>query len=99
MGGDELQVEREALKRNAKGFGDGSKALRRVFDQLNSALSAEGDCWGNDNTGKAFASEYTGTRDSALKTFPSLEKSLNGIESGVQKMGTNYDQAEHASGG
>jgi uncharacterized protein YukE len=99
MSGDELQVERDALKRNAKGFGDGSTALKTVFGQLSSALSAEGECWGNDDTGKAFASKYTPVRDSTLKSFPSLEKSLTDIEKGVQKMAKNYDQAEEASGG
>lgn len=99
MGSDELRVERDALRRDAKGFGDGSEALKKVFDQLNSALSAEGTCWGNDKTGEAFANKYTPVRDSTLKSFPSLEKSLTDIEKGVQKMAKNYDQAEKASGG
>jgi uncharacterized protein YukE len=99
MGSDELRVEREALKRSAKGFGDGSETLKNVFEKLKSALSAEGACWGNDDTGKAFSSKYTPTRDSAYKTFPSLAKSLKEIEGGIQKMAKNYDQAEEASGG
>jgi uncharacterized protein YukE len=99
MGSDELRVEREALRNSAKGFGDGSEALKKVFDKLKAALSAEGACWGNDDTGKAFAKNYTPTHDSAYKTFPSLAKSLKDIEGGVQKMAKNYDQAEEASGG
>jgi uncharacterized protein YukE len=99
MGNDELRVEREALKKNAKGFGDGSESLKRVFEQLKSALSAEGECWGNDDTGKAFASKYTPSRDEAYKSFPALAKNVKDIEGGVQKMAKNYDQAEEASGG
>jgi uncharacterized protein YukE len=99
VSGDELQVERDALKRNAKGFGDGAKTLKGVFDRLSSALSAEGACWGGDDSGKAFEGNYTKPRDSAFKSFPSLEKSLKDIESGVQRMAKNYDGAEEASGG
>ena len=99
MGDFELQVEREALRKSAKGFGDESEALKHVFDRLKSALSAEGACWGGDDTGKAFADKYTPTVDSADKTFPSLAKSLKDIEDGVKKMAKNYDQAEEASGG
>lgn len=98
MGNDELKVERAALKKNAKGFGDGSTTLKGVFDRLQSALDSEGECWGNDNTGKAFSSKYTPARDDALKAFPGLAKKLQGIEGGIQKMAGGYDRAEDASG-
>lgn len=99
MSGEELRVEREALRNSAKGFGDGSDKLKHVFDKLKAALSAEGACWGNDDTGKAFSGKYTPTQESAYKTFPSLAKSLKEIEGGIKKMAKNYDQAEEASGG
>jgi uncharacterized protein YukE len=99
MGDDELRVERAALKRNAEGFGSGAKTLEQIFDRLNSALSAEGKCWGADDTGKAFESNYTKPEQSALKTFPSLVKSLGDIENGVKRMADNYNKAEEASGG
>jgi hypothetical protein len=99
MSGDELQVERDALKRNATGFGDGAKALEAVFNRLTAALAAEGNCWGNDDTGKAFEKNYTKPKQDALDTFTGLAKSLRGIEKGVRTMATNYDAAEHASGG
>jgi uncharacterized protein YukE len=99
VGDDELRVERDALRKSAKGFGDGSETLKHVFDRLRSALSAEGACWGDDKTGAAFASTYTPTRDSAYTTFPSLAKSLKDIEGGIRAMAANYDRAEEASGG
>lgn len=99
MGGGELQVERAELRSKATGFGDGAQALGRALLTLSSALTAEGNCWGNDDTGKAFASKYTQPRDDALKAFSSLQKSLDGIEKNVRTMADNYDGAEKASGG
>jgi uncharacterized protein YukE len=99
MGYDQLEVHREALKRHSKGFGDGAKELGRIFAKLDSALAAEGSCWGNDDTGKAFEGKYKAPKETATKAFPALEKSLTKIEAGVRHMAKNYDQAEHASGG
>lgn len=99
MSSDELQVERDALKRNAKGFSDGAKALEAVFNLLTSALSAEGNCWGDDDTGKAFEQNYTKPKQDVTDSFTGLAKSLRAVDKGVQRMATNYDGAEHASGG
>jgi uncharacterized protein YukE len=99
MGDEELRVEREALKRSAKGFGDGSETMTNVFEKLKSALSAEGACWGNDDTGKAFAKNYQPAQEGAYKSLPSMAKTLKDIEGGIQKMAKNYDAAEEASGG
>jgi uncharacterized protein YukE len=55
---DVMRVDSVALRQAAPRFSALSGQLDGVFRQLAAALAAEGECWGTDDTGKAFAKEY-----------------------------------------
>lgn len=99
MGYDELRVQRDALKRHAKGFDDGADKLKAILGRLEAALAAEGKCWGADETGKAFESKYAEAKKSAVESIKSMTKNLGKIEDGLRKTADNLGQAEEASGG
>ncbi|MER7546471.1 WXG100 family type VII secretion target [Actinomadura sp.] len=92
-----LEVDTEELKRAGKGFHDGANQLKAIYDRLNSALMAEGECWGTDETGKTFAEGYKEPSTQVLESFPKLQKGLDGIKKGVDQMAKTYKQAEDAS--
>ncbi|MFD0691548.1 WXG100 family type VII secretion target [Actinomadura fibrosa] len=92
-----LEVDTEALKRAGKGFHDGATALNGIFQRLDSALAAEGKCWGQDETGKKFEEGYGEPSANVLKMFPQFVKGLDGIKKGVDQMADTYKAAEDAS--
>ncbi|WUH98125.1 WXG100 family type VII secretion target [Spirillospora sp. NBC_00431] len=92
-----LEVDTEELKRAGKGFHDGATSLKGIYDRLKSALSAEGECWGADETGKTFAEGYKEPSQNVVDAFPKLEKGLDGIKKGVDQMAKTYKQAEESS--
>jgi uncharacterized protein YukE len=55
---DVMRVDSAALRQAVPRFAAVSSQLDGVFRRLAAALAAEGECWGADDTGKAFAKEY-----------------------------------------
>lgn len=99
MSGDEVAVERAALRRQAKRFGDGATKVNAIFKALESALAAEGQPWGNDATGKSFESHYKQPHQTMESSFEALPKKLQQAQDAVESMADNYDNAETSSGG
>jgi uncharacterized protein YukE len=97
MSGEELRVEPGTLRRHAKGFSEGGEELKRIFDTLDGKLSAEGKCWGSDETGQQFEQGYEKPRKGAYDTFAELPGTLKDIKSGLDKMAKNFEDAEDAS--
>ncbi|MFD0900996.1 WXG100 family type VII secretion target [Actinomadura sediminis] len=94
---DYLEVDTEALKRSGEGFHTGAQTLKSIHDRLSNALSAEGKCWGADETGQQFEQGYWEPAGNVLKMFGQLAEGLDGIKKGVDKMAKTYKQAEEAS--
>lgn len=92
-----LEVDTEELKRAGKGFERGAGRLEGIYKRLNEALSAEGECWGSDETGQTFAQGYKEPATSVLESFPKLKGGLEGIKKGVDQMAKTYKAAEDAS--
>ncbi|XRQ10853.1 WXG100 family type VII secretion target [Actinomadura welshii] len=94
---EHLEVDTEELKRAGEGFNTGAVQLLAIYNRLTSALSAEGECWGSDETGQTFAQGYTEPSTSVLESFPKLKDGLEGIKKGVDQMAKTYKAAEDAS--
>jgi uncharacterized protein YukE len=95
----ELWVDPEGLKRSAKGFTKGAQQLKKIHDQLDGKMSAEGKCWGADDTGKQFEADYLKPSQDVLKLFGELSKGLSDIKTGLDKMAKVYEKAEESATG
>ncbi|GAA2101583.1 WXG100 family type VII secretion target [Actinomadura alba] len=93
----ELRVDPAGLRRSAEGFTEGSKQLGKIHDALDGKLSAEGKCWGADDTGKQFEGDYLKHAEKVLKQFGDLSKSLTEIKTGLDEMAKIYQKAEEGS--
>lgn len=96
MGG-EVRVYPKALQRARTGFEDGSTQLKAIFDRIGSQLSAEGKCWGSDETGQQFEKDYLPHAQSLQKSAPGMAKTLAEIGKGVDEMARRYMAAEDDS--
>lgn len=95
----ELWVDPAGLRRAAEGFTRGSKKLEQIHQTLDGRLSAEGKCWGADETGQQFEKDYLQPSQEVSKAFGELSKALSAIKDGLDKMAKSYEEAEEKSKG
>ncbi|MEW2358915.1 hypothetical protein [Spirillospora sp. NPDC029432] len=96
---NELRVERDALKRAGDGFKAGADSLAAAGSSLEGKLSAEGKCWGADETGQAFEKDYAKNAQDVLKMITSIVENLGQMKEGIDRMAGTLGDAEDASGG
>lgn len=68
-----MDVDPEALRSAAPKVAATSDAVGDVLDKLTAAIEAEGDCWGTDDSGQAFAKDYS----------PAVEQVRDGLDNAV----------------
>ncbi|RZS40712.1 hypothetical protein EV193_10323 [Herbihabitans rhizosphaerae] len=95
-GGFGLKAE-EAKKASGK-FGEASNQMEEARKALFRVLDAEGECWGNDESGQAFSKDYkpavTGVRDA----FGKLVTGIKAFETNVKGASSNHQNIDHKSG-
>lgn len=85
-----------ALKASAPVYQAHSQTLTDIYDTLVGKLNDAGDCWGNDDAGKAFAAKYV---DPAVKALDQIAKTCEGLGSagqGTYTWAINYMTAQDA---
>lgn len=95
----ELRVERDALKTSGTAFQDGAQAITQMAATLTAALSAEGKCWGADETGQAFEKDYLKNATDVQQLFESVAKNIEELKAGIDRMAGTLGDAEDATGG
>lgn len=92
-----FEVDVPGLRRGASQFGASSDSLDAVLQALNSALQAEGQCWGGDESGQAFAKEYVPNSTATLDAFKNLTKALDDIRAGVEQSADEYEGTDQGN--
>lgn len=92
-----FEVDVAGLRRGGAQFSASGDSLDGVMKALNSALSAEGECWGGDESGQAFAKEYVPNAKGTLEAFTNLTKALNDIRTGVDQSADAYEGADQGN--
>ncbi|MBW4716078.1 WXG100 family type VII secretion target [Saccharothrix obliqua] len=86
-----FQVDVPGLRRGGARFSGAGDALDGVLRQLDSALRAEGRCWGDDESGQAFAGGYVPASTATLDAFRRLAGALQDIRTGVDRSADTYE--------
>ena len=89
-------VDPAALQSNAPDYQSHAATLSEIYQTLTDSLNAEGDCWGNDDAGKAFAAKYVGPATSALNQIQATCQGLGTTAQGVYTWAQNYLNAQDA---
>ncbi|GAA3842333.1 hypothetical protein GCM10022243_05910 [Saccharothrix violaceirubra] len=90
-------VDVSGLRQGGTQFGAAGDSLDGVLRTLDSALSAEGQCWGNDESGQAFAKEYVPNSKATLEAFGSLATALAEIRGAVDQTADAYEGSDHGN--
>jgi uncharacterized protein YukE len=89
-----LWIDPAALRDAAPWFGRLANSVDDVFHGLASALDVEGECWGRDRTGVAFAQSYVEAATQTRDALPGLRDAVRGVGRAVSAVADGTDAAE-----
>ena len=84
-GGSGFTAEPDAVLRASNGLVTAADGLDGALKALQGALSGQGECWGNDDSGKEFAKDYVPGAQGAVDGFTNLVEGLRGMQQNVAK--------------
>lgn len=87
-------VDPSSLQGNAPDYGAAAAQVQSIYGTLTGQLQAEGDCWGNDAAGSAFAAKYVGPALSALQQMDTTHQGLQSMVDGICNWAKNYVSAD-----
>ncbi|WP_068275038.1 WXG100 family type VII secretion target [Aldersonia kunmingensis] len=91
---EQVRVEPDALRAVAPRFAELSDAVESARQTLASALSAEGECWGADESGESFAKGYADDVSPTVDAIASLVTVLDSIRQRLVTTADNYDATD-----
>ena len=83
--GGGFTADPDAVLRAMPGLNTAADGLDDAAKALQSALSAQGNCWGDDDSGKEFAKDYVPGSQGAVEGFANLVQALRGMAGNVQQ--------------
>lgn len=86
-----------SLQSSSPQYESHAQQVADIYNELTSKLLAEGDCWGNDDAGRAFAGNYVGPAINALESMRQHSDGLATISEGVYAWARNYISADEAA--
>jgi hypothetical protein len=89
-------IDVDAVQAGAAKLSIGADQLEEAAKELQNALQAQGDCWGDDDSGKEFAKDYVPGSQGAIEGFANLVAGLRGLHQTVDSatkatQGTDQD--------
>jgi hypothetical protein len=93
-----VAVDTEMMGKAAGNLDQLTTTLRDLHERLDSRLRAEGQCWGTDEIGQAFAEEYLPAATKLLELAPAINKVLLSMRSRLNVTIGGYELADQASG-
>ncbi|MGW6442232.1 WXG100 family type VII secretion target [Lentzea sp. NPDC055074] len=95
-----FRIEPDQVRAGAGGFGVAAEMLSEAGGTLSSALSAQGACWGGDESGRQFSQDYVPAAEGTVKAFGQLSEAIQAIKTALNETAnTHQDIDETSSGG
>lgn len=92
-----LDVHPEKLRGASPKFDNASDSLRSALDKLNGVLQAEGDCWGGDEAGQAFAKDYVPASEQGAKALQDLKEALHQVRGELDATARTWDEVDKSN--
>jgi hypothetical protein len=83
--GGGFTAEPDAVLSASNGLVTAADGLENALNTLQGALAAQGECWGDDDSGKEFAKDYVPGAQGAVDGFANLVQGLRGMRQNVAK--------------
>lgn len=92
-----FEVQPDRLRAGATGFGGAGDAMSTAGTTLGSALDAQGECWGGDESGQTFAEDYVPNAQSVREAFGTLAEALQAIKTALDESANSYEGTDDTS--
>ncbi|MEV0331154.1 hypothetical protein [Nocardia sp. NPDC050717] len=92
-----LNADPEALRGTQPVFDSIATTLTTAVNQLAAALAAEGECWGNDEIGQAFAQNYTPGVEQGKTSVGNLAKTMTQLGANMVTIATELTTQDTAT--
>lgn len=83
------------LRQHGGEFAGHAERAGEVHRQLGQALTESGECWGDDEAGRAFAAAYQQPAQDTLSKLGALPASLADVGERFTGTADRYEQTEH----
>ncbi|APU13343.1 MULTISPECIES: WXG100 family type VII secretion target [Actinoalloteichus] len=80
MGNDNMEVDPPALRARSPQFDAAADQLEGAGTSIDGIVSTEGECWGGDESGMTFATDYVPAAQAAQENISALVEALRGIK-------------------
>ncbi len=94
-----LGIEPDVVRRGGTKIGQAGDGLTRVLDTLKAVLDAEGECWGADETGRAFAGKYVPGKDGTVEALGKVAEALGKIEQNLKQTADDMQNRDQEQAG
>ncbi|AIJ27138.1 WXG100 family type VII secretion target [Amycolatopsis methanolica] len=78
------EMDPDTVRSGAGKFPPAGDDLKAAGAALKAALEAQGACWGNDESGQAFAKDYEPAAKNCTEAFGSLSQALKDVAKAVK---------------
>ena len=82
------------LRQHGGEFADHAQRAGEVHSQLDTALTEAGECWGDDEAGRAFAAVHAQPAQDTLSTLRALPAGLADVGNRFTSTADRYEQAD-----
>jgi hypothetical protein len=90
-------VDPELLAAQARHFASAGESSKQIVLTLHNLIESLGECWGHDETGRAFLATYGRQRNLLIDGLYGVEGLLENIAGGLQTMAKHYKEANDAN--
>lgn len=99
MTGAGFDVDPTRLRSAAPQFDAVADQLANAATALNSALSAEGQCWGGDEAGRTFAQDYLPQAGATTAALGNVIEALRAIRTSLDASADTWEGADQCGAG
>ncbi|GGM88453.1 hypothetical protein GCM10011609_26500 [Lentzea pudingi] len=94
-----FRIEVDEVRSGAGSFGVAAEMLADAGTTLSSALSAQGACWGGDESGQQFSKDYVPAAEGTLKAFGQLAEAIQAIKTALNETANTHQSTDQNSSG
>lgn len=99
MSGGGFQANPDEIRSGASSFGTAGDMFAQAKSRLDTVLSSYGECWGGDESGKAFSQQYVPNADKTKEAFGTLAEAITAIRTALEQTAATYEGSDNVSAG
>ncbi|TWF91637.1 WXG100 family type VII secretion target [Saccharopolyspora dendranthemae] len=93
------QMEPDRVRGGAAKFDGAADQVESILSRLQQSLQAQGDCWGNDESGQAFSKDYVPGSDGVTEALSAVQEALHNLRGQVEGAANDFESIDQGEAG